>query len=106
MAFQKGVPRLPQAGRRAGTPNKRTATVQEYAKGIVEHPEVRAQLLAQALAGELPPVLMQMLFYYAYGKPIEYKELNINNRIDIRVTSTLAEAIDRAYPLALDHAAG
>ena len=45
-----------------------------YARAIVEDPEVRAALLKQAQQGVLPPVLVQTLLAYAFGKPVEVIE--------------------------------
>lgn len=75
MAFQKGVARPPNAGRKPGSRNKRSLEIEAWARSIVEHPAVRAQLATQAQAGALPIPLLQMLFYYAYGKPIERHEV-------------------------------
>lgn len=79
MPLIKGRPKT--GGRQAGTPNKRTQEIQAYARGIVEDPEVRAQVLAQAQAGLLAPGVLIMLFHYSYGKPKE--------SIDITVAQTV-----------------
>ena len=84
-------------GRVAGTPNKRTQEIQEFARSIVEHPEVQAKVAEQAMNGELPVPMLQMLYYYAYGKPIERREVDVTQRIDVRVTSTLSQALSHAY---------
>ena len=61
----------PGAGRPKGSRNKRNIDGEAYARAIVEDPEVRAQLLKQAQQGVLARVLVQMLFSYAFGKPVE-----------------------------------
>jgi hypothetical protein len=97
MKFQPGVPRPANAGRKAGTKNKKNQAIEDFARSIVEHPEVQATIADQAIRGELPTPLLQMLFYYAYGKPIEHKQLDIHQRVDVRVTSTLSQALGHAY---------
>lgn len=41
---------------------------------ILENPKYVANLKKRALAGELPPAVETMLFYYLYGKPVEKLE--------------------------------
>lgn len=60
-----------RGGRQKGTPNKRTVDGERYARAIVEDPQVRATLLAQAQAGTLAPELFKVFLAYAYGKPYE-----------------------------------
>jgi hypothetical protein len=84
-------------GRVAGTPNKRTQDIQAFARSIVEHPEVQSTIADQAIRGELPTPLLQMLFFYAYGKPVEHKQVDIHQRVDVRVTATLSQALGHAY---------
>lgn len=66
MAFEKGKPRLPNAGRKAGTPNKVTATVREtFARvfnDLQEDPKVNLHAWGKAnptefykLSGKLIP---------------------------------------------------
>lgn len=78
MAWPKGTPRPPNAGRRSGTKNKRTVEIETYAKSIIEDPKVQQMMLAQARKGLLPPGVVQMLFYYAYGKPTELIDVEHN----------------------------
>lgn len=61
-------------GRTRGTVNKRTAEVEAYARGILEDPKVQDKMIEQAQDGTLPPPIMSLLFYYAYGKPVERHE--------------------------------
>jgi hypothetical protein len=70
----KGIPKT--GGRKPGTPNKRRVDGEAYARALVEDPEVRSQLLKQAQQGVLAPVLMQMFFAYAYGKPVEVVDVD------------------------------
>ena len=59
------------AGRKPGARNKRTKSIEERAKSIVEDADVQHTMLEQAKAGTLPPQLMVLLHHYSYGKPIE-----------------------------------
>ena len=43
--------------------------MQEWATGIVEDPQVQAQLLADARAGKLHPSVLTVLMTYAHGRP-------------------------------------
>ena len=61
-------------GRVRGTPNKRTTEVEAYAKSILEDPRVQDKMIEQAQDGTLSPPIMALLFYYAYGKPVERHE--------------------------------
>jgi hypothetical protein len=61
-------------GRKAGTPNRRTADAKALAREIIQDPSYIAKLHARALAGTLPPAIEAMLWYYAYGKPAERLE--------------------------------
>jgi len=81
MPYPKGHPRPPGSGRKAGVPNKRTVEIKEYARTIVEDEQVREQLRAQARDGTLPPPIMTMLFYYAYGKPKDNVEMVVEHKL-------------------------
>lgn len=70
-----GGPR-PGAGRPNGSRNKRTLDGEAYARAIIEDAGVRAQLLKQAQAGEMPAVLVQTLLSYAFGKPVEVVDVD------------------------------
>ena len=58
-------------GSRKGSPNKRSVDGERYARALIDDPTVRATLLQQAQAGELPPALMQLFLAYAFGKPVD-----------------------------------
>jgi hypothetical protein len=68
-------------GRGPGVLNRRTVEIQAIAAAIVEDPEVQATLLRQARDGTLAPGIMQMLFYYAYGRPTE--RIEMHSQVDI-----------------------
>jgi len=72
--FQRGQSGNPR-GRRPGTPNRVTVEVRAAAAEIVDSPEYRARLKAQAIAGELPPQIEAMLWHYAKGKPRDVLQL-------------------------------
>jgi len=74
MAWPKGKKRgqrVAGSGRKKGSQNKRTQAIEAYAKSIVEDPAVQGVLLQQARQGTLPAPVLQMLFHYAYGRPVE-----------------------------------
>jgi hypothetical protein len=72
-------------GRRKGSRNKRTTAVEAYAMSILDDPEVQATMLAQAKNGTLPAPILQMLFYYAHGKPVERIEHSGDDEKPLRV---------------------
>jgi hypothetical protein len=61
-------------GRKKGVLNKRTIEIREFARGVLEDPEYRAQLKSRLLKGT-SPAIEQLLYYYAYGKPIDRIQL-------------------------------
>jgi hypothetical protein len=72
MGWPKGQPRAGTGvGRKAGGANKRSIEVEAWARGLLEDATVRKSLEDKLKQGSLPPVLVQMLFAYAYGKPRE-----------------------------------
>jgi hypothetical protein len=78
----------------------------------VEDPAVQAALMQQARQGTLPAPVLQMLFYYAYGKPVErieqsgpgggplqYEDLTpAERRARIAELATRALGQDRRWP--------
>ena len=80
MAWPKGRPRPPNAGRRKGTPDKNSIpfdshgkplVVSTIARALVSSPEYLLTVQARLLSGTLAPALEAMLWYYAYMKPRE-----------------------------------
>ncbi len=71
MPFKKG-----QGGRRTGTKNKATLEVQAFCRGLVEDEEYRKYFDHRFKVGQLPPQLEQLVWHYAYGKPIERQEIS------------------------------
>lgn len=68
--FEKGDAR---AGRRAGSKNKRTIEVRDFAKNLVEDPDYVENLTARMKTGKAPH-METLLFHYAFGKPIDRVE--------------------------------
>lgn len=81
------------AGRKTGVPSQKTVEVQRYARGIVEDAQVRAIMLEQAQTGVLPAPVMQMLFYYAFGKPTE--RIEHSGEVALTLTDRARQANDR-----------
>ena len=68
MAFQKGKPKT--GGRKAGTTNKATVEIKEFARLILEAPLYQTRLRSRVMQGKAPQIEV-LLFHYAYGKPKE-----------------------------------
>lgn len=58
-------------GRVEGVPNRVTKQVREQARQMVEDPRYRRRVVRDLRAGALHPALEAMLWYYAYGRPVE-----------------------------------
>lgn len=70
----KGLPKT--GGRQKGAVNKVTREVRDWARGILEDPEVQARTLRQAQEGKLAPAVFNELLHYAYGKPKDTVEVS------------------------------
>ena len=81
---RKGTPKT--GGRQKGTPNKTTVEVRAWARKLIEDPEVQATTLELARAGRLAPAVFIELFHYAYGKPKDTTDLNVQVSRMIRIT--------------------
>jgi hypothetical protein len=57
-------------GRPKGLPNKTTREVAEAARNLVESPEYQRSLRKRLIEGKAPH-MEPILFYYAYGKPVD-----------------------------------
>lgn len=61
-----------RGGRKPGVKNKLTRArinLAEWARSIIEDPEYRKRVAAQALLGTLSDVELKCLYEYGYGKP-------------------------------------
>ena len=61
----------PGAGRPKGSIPKDQSGVEAFARSIVEDATYQTNFKTRAKQGQLAPVLETMLYYYAYGKPVE-----------------------------------
>lgn len=68
MAFRKGKPKT--GGRKAGTLNKVTVEIKEFARSMLEDPVYQERLRGRISQGKAPQIEV-LLFHYAYGKPKE-----------------------------------
>jgi len=72
--FVKGVPRVPNAGRRKGTPNKVTTDIGEYARRILSDPIYQQNLLTRLREGKAPH-METLLSHYGHGLPHQRVEV-------------------------------
>ena len=63
-------------GRKAGVPNKGTILVRERCRALIDDPHYVEHFKARLYAGQLPPVLEAMTWYYAHNKPTEQHEIS------------------------------
>ncbi len=81
-------------GRPRGVSNKATQAEKEFARGVLEDPVYRANLIARAQRGKLSPPVEIMLWDRAYGKVKD--TLKMEGDLDLssagqRIASLLAE---------------
>lgn len=62
-------------GRKKGVPNKVTKEMKEMAKGMLTNPTYLRSLVRRLHGGRLASGMESMLFYYAFGKPIDRLEI-------------------------------
>jgi hypothetical protein len=91
MAWPKGKPRPPGAGRKKGTQNKTTRDVQEWARSILEDPKVRDKTLRNAQAGRLAPAILIELMHYGYGKPKDTLALELPRPVVVDLVTERVE---------------
>jgi hypothetical protein len=75
-----GVPGRPRGiaktgGRQAGTPNKATREMRQWAQGMVRDPEFRKNFEERFRTCELSPGLIATVLAYAYGRPRMHLEV-------------------------------
>lgn len=75
MRNTSGLWRGGSPGRPAGTPNRATHEVRDFCQRLVTDPEYRANFEQRWRSGVLPPVLEQMVWAYAVGKPAQAVEV-------------------------------
>jgi hypothetical protein len=71
MPNTSGLWRGRSGGRPPGTPNRATLEVRSFCRRLVTDVEYRASFEKRLRAGELPPALEQLVWFYAYGKPAQ-----------------------------------
>jgi hypothetical protein len=71
-----GLKRGGSPGRPKGVPNRATVDAREFCSSIVDDPAYQARLRRRALAGDLPPAIEAMIWYYAKGKPKDRLEVS------------------------------
>lgn len=71
MPFKKGVPRLPNAGRKKGVPNKTPSAAKQFLKEIITSDDYRASFAYRARRGELSPPMEKYMWEMTVGKPKE-----------------------------------
>jgi hypothetical protein len=81
MPFEQG--RTKTGGRKAGTPNRGTVEMKEFALGLLEDPDYQEKLRSRILNGEAPHMEV-LLHHYTYGKPKTVLDVN-DNRITVIV---------------------
>jgi hypothetical protein len=72
-------------GSRKGKPNKATMGIRELARGFVDDPVYRAALKARLEAGTAGS-MEQLLWQFAYGKPLALSEDGRSLPVDITIT--------------------
>lgn len=87
--FEKGQKRSPKAGRKKGTPNKKTREIKEFALSILTGPKYVKHVQDMADEGKLPPHLETLLYHYAYGKPKDRVEWTGEDGGPVRFTLSI-----------------
>lgn len=77
MAWPKGKPRPPGAGRKAGTPNKASMPWKEFVTSLVLDPDIQERLKAFCLDR---PELLFRAAEFAYGKPHQSMDVSMSDR--------------------------
>ncbi len=70
MSFKRGESGNP-LGRPKGSRNRASVGGRTWATAVIEDPQVRARLLADARAGSLHPSVVSLLLRYAFGEPTQ-----------------------------------
>ena len=72
-------------GRPKGLPNRATVEIKDWARSILEDQVVRSRTLSLAREGRLAPGVLVELLHYAYGKPKETTDVNVQVSRMIRI---------------------
>lgn len=75
-------------GRPKGLPNHATREARELSRLIVQDPNYFKHLKKRMIAGDAPPAVECMCWYYAFGKPRE--------RVELAADKSLAQLINEA----------
>jgi len=73
--FVKGQAKLPNAGRRPGSANKKTRIIRDFAAQVLESPDYILALRGRIRLGDAPEI-EKLLYHYAYGRPPDKVELS------------------------------
>ena len=95
MAFHKGKPKT--GGRHAGTPNKATVEIKDFARSILEDPHYQKRLRDRVIQGKVPQMEV-LLFHYAYGKPKEHFVGERSFTLEELVMGSIRTQEDREQP--------
>ena len=78
-----GLKRGGSPGRPRGVPNRSTTEVKEACEKLVNDPAYRVRLQQRLLAGDLPPAMESLIWFYAFGKPKEQLEVNVPDPVTV-----------------------
>jgi hypothetical protein len=82
-----------------GVTNVTRQEAQSFCRKLVQSSEYRQKLEARLLRGDLPPALEAMIWHYAFGKPAETINLNVQEgQEDLSGLST-EELLERSKKL-------
>lgn len=68
----------PGPGRPKGSPNKASLYIQKFCRGILESEEYIESVKQRIKNHTLPPQIEALYHYYAYGKPKDTVDVNVN----------------------------
>ena len=92
MAFTKGTPKPPGSGRKKGQRNHKALIAEEYAQAFLAGGKVQAAMQS-VLENPRDPKwewATELMYHYAYGKPVERSEVHQ----DIDQHTTVTQLVD------------